>query len=245
MVLKNSPKVNIYYNVISETLSKINADKKDIKFQLISDSCILSCETADEKFLQLLNAIQTIQKDCILESIFIRGAISIGTIHFDDERKIVYGSGLIKAYELESKEKYPRVIIDPAIIAFQERTKHELYLEFNKYENSDNQKRILRLIFEDYSEQDQPIIKISNGKIFTAFAERVFSDDPENVSIVLNNLKSSIYENEHAYEKLIWMRDYWIISLRNLPDPRFFWNSDTEQKHHMALLGLVGEFEAL
>jgi len=45
--------------------------------------------------------------------LFFRGAITRGLLYYSDELGILYGSGLIKAYDIECEiAKYPRIIID-------------------------------------------------------------------------------------------------------------------------------------
>jgi hypothetical protein len=45
---------------------------------------------------------------------FVRGGVSIGR-HFENTR-IIFSEGLIRAYELQQPDPYPRISIDPAIV---------------------------------------------------------------------------------------------------------------------------------
>ena len=64
-----------------------------------------------EELLSLVHA----QGELIDFDIIIRGGVSIGDIFISESR--VFGPGLMKAYELESKYAlYPRIIIDPLLI---------------------------------------------------------------------------------------------------------------------------------
>jgi hypothetical protein len=48
--------------------------------------------------------------------IIIRGSMTFGDIYFDDMKNIVYGSAMVRAYELENGSAiYPRIILDPEI----------------------------------------------------------------------------------------------------------------------------------
>lgn len=47
------------------------------------------------------------------DDIFLRGGISTGSLFYDEKLHFVFGSGLVKAYFLESNiAKYPRIVID-------------------------------------------------------------------------------------------------------------------------------------
>lgn len=50
------------------------------------------------------------------DDIFFRGSITKGLLFYDENLHFIYGSGLIRAYELESNiAVYPRIIIDPCL----------------------------------------------------------------------------------------------------------------------------------
>lgn len=131
MVYNLDGKLDIYFNTIQSVLSNINEDKPKIEYQLVSDSIILACDLKKEDFIILLTAIQTIQAKCTIQNIWIRGAISIGSIYFNRENNIVIGSGLNTAYLLESLAKYPRVIIDPKIISAGGFGTREMFMQDN------------------------------------------------------------------------------------------------------------------
>jgi hypothetical protein len=61
-------------------------------------------------FLEVLNLVY-VQCDLILQKIILRGALSIGDIV--KSWGVVYGPGLVEAYELEQRASNPRIIIDP------------------------------------------------------------------------------------------------------------------------------------
>lgn len=62
-------------------------------------------------FIHFLNGFNYI---LLLFDLYIRGGISIG-FHYEDDN-IIFSEGLIKAYELESKSIYPRIILDDELI---------------------------------------------------------------------------------------------------------------------------------
>ena len=72
-----------------------------------------ACVSEYDALKLLANLMRKIQTRLLCESkMIIRGGITIGEFYADD--RIIFGKGLIRAYELESSyAKNPRVIIDP------------------------------------------------------------------------------------------------------------------------------------
>jgi len=67
-------------------------------------------------FEKLCEAIIKIQRYLASQNVWLRGAISAGTTHISQNKKQIVGKAYIKAYELEGKAKYPRVILDSNIL---------------------------------------------------------------------------------------------------------------------------------
>lgn len=72
-------------------------------------------------FFEILNLVH-IQCDLVLQNIIIRGALTAGDIV--KSWGVMYGPGLVRAYELEKEASYPRVIIDDRL--FQELKRNAL-----------------------------------------------------------------------------------------------------------------------
>ncbi len=65
-------------------------------------------------FFEILQMVHA-QASLANRGIFIRGAMTIGNMHFDPET--AFGPALVAAYQLESQTAlYPRIIIDPALL---------------------------------------------------------------------------------------------------------------------------------
>lgn len=69
--------------------------------------------------------------------IFFRGAITKGLLYYDEKLHFVFGSGLIRAYELESNIAiYPRIVIDdclcpsPILVGWEKDHKNIWYLDY-------------------------------------------------------------------------------------------------------------------
>lgn len=89
--------------------------KETVSISTFSDSVIISTRADIVGLLLITSIAQILSCNLFCLGILARGAISKGLlIHTDN---MVLGSGLIKAYELESKAAiYPRVIVDECVI---------------------------------------------------------------------------------------------------------------------------------
>lgn len=84
--------------------------------------CIIRFIDGNEKFypanipfLEFINLIR-IQGELINKGIVIRGGITYGEFYYDSNKHFVYGPGVVKAYNLERSAKFPRIIVDNAIL---------------------------------------------------------------------------------------------------------------------------------
>ncbi|MCA6364069.1 MAG: hypothetical protein IM638_13595 [Bacteroidetes bacterium] len=226
-----------YFEVITKTLKKVKSSKENVRGQLVSDSVILASELSIEGLRELLTAVQTIQCDCARENIWIRGAVTLGDIHFDTELNIVVGNGLSDAYILESQEKYPRVIIDPRIIASYDsnpshQTKEYFILQYN-YDSIypgavDRPNRLIYQYPTDFT-------IINNDAIFISFAERIALKNIDDLEYIYTNIKNELYSGTQNYAKYLWLKNYLTQTL--FSHSNFYGNSepkDREKAHYYA-----------
>jgi hypothetical protein len=98
------------------------AKDKDIHYQNFSDLCITATPVKGDAvpfhsqgifFLELLGLIHA-QVGLLGQGVFVRGGITIGPLV--KSYNVLYGPGLVKAYELEQTAQYPRIIVDPAAL---------------------------------------------------------------------------------------------------------------------------------
>ena len=93
-----------------------------IKVKIFSDNIFLcaSLEQGEElqvfkEFFTIINEIESTMIN--LNSSFVRGAIVVGKVHFEDN--FVLGEALLKAYEIESKVAiFPRIVIDETVFEY-------------------------------------------------------------------------------------------------------------------------------
>lgn len=88
------------------------------KYCLFSDNILFFApyedETdADNLYLNMLYGLSEFMIQYERDDLFFRGAITKGELYFDEKAHFVFGSGLIRAHEMESRSAiYPRIVID-------------------------------------------------------------------------------------------------------------------------------------
>ena len=80
--------------------------------KLFSDCICISCHVHD--LLTMLSELAWLQFNLSTWGIFVHGAIAEGA-HFENAR-MIFSEGLINAYELNKRNKYPRVLIKETIV---------------------------------------------------------------------------------------------------------------------------------
>jgi hypothetical protein len=91
------------------------AGDASFRAQNFSDSLILTADRTPSGLWRLLFAIRELTWFLLDIGVLVRGGVTIGRVQHDEE--IVYGVGVLRAYELESKiADVPRVILDDSVI---------------------------------------------------------------------------------------------------------------------------------
>ncbi len=86
-----------------------------VNVSTFSDNVVISLKPS-KAVTSLLLAMATIVLSTATRGFYIRGGIAVGDIIHDDE--VVFGPGLNRAYEIESKiAKFPRIIVDQEVLA--------------------------------------------------------------------------------------------------------------------------------
>lgn len=152
-------------------------------------------------FYEMLDLVQ-MQGELINHGICIRGGVSIGNVHFDNQT--LFGPGFVRAYELESMyANYPRIVIDPNLIA-QLRKDKRLASSHNTLE-------------EEFSYISKNVRRESDGIYFIDYLRSFLSeiDDPDNISTFIANHKKIIVDNAGSATELtpvaakyLWMASY-------------------------------------
>ncbi len=88
---------------------------KGVMMTSISDSLVFSIGLKEHGAMNKITKLLSAFTQILLSQygLLLRGGIAVGKLYHDSD--VVYGPGLVKAYELENKFSiYPRIIIDPS-----------------------------------------------------------------------------------------------------------------------------------
>lgn len=100
-------------------IQKINAID-DFSIKVFSDNIViaqkLQAGIVNDQIISILNLVSLLQFEAFFQFDFpLRGGITIGELFIDDS--VVWGTGLIEAYQIESRlANYPRVIVSQKVI---------------------------------------------------------------------------------------------------------------------------------
>lgn len=91
------------------------AGDASFRAQNFSDCLILTADKTVSGLWRLLSAIRELTWYLLDIGVLVRGGVTIGRVQHDEE--IVYGVGVLRAHELESKiADFPRVILDEDVV---------------------------------------------------------------------------------------------------------------------------------
>lgn len=237
-LLKSPKETTNAMTTISGTLDKLRElwrdinPKHEIKTTIFSDSIILAYDLnkrgdASNRYIfeHFCIAVGQLQAELVSQNVWVRGAVTCGDLYFPQVSidTIIYGSGFVRAYELESQHAiYPRIIIDTKIIKkLQYQNRAELIKGINKncingeYGNwngsliydvnlghNPNGIRFLENDVHLFIDYIQPIMRIKNTE--TSSIKLISLDK------VIKNLSNKILEadNSSIYKKYQWVIDY-------------------------------------
>jgi hypothetical protein len=226
-------KLENFFKITKENFKIIEAAKKEIRKFILSDSIILVVEIDNDSFgnfEKLLRAIKNLQADLALEDIWLRGAVSYGDVHLSDsgdEEKIIYGDGYIRAFELENKAIYPRVIIDPRIVSLLKKTRTSFLDDYSCLIRDPNDA-------ERYPIKNTEIESLDNDLVFAMPSDRNSPDDDlfisygskilyeslkslsaDHITRMYRILKKAMYEEHEHFPKYNWVKKYFTEILRS------------------------------
>lgn len=210
-----------YFGIVGEVIKYLNRipSKKDIGSIVISDSIIFSVplknDGGQDNLQQLCIAVGLLQQHLALKNIWLRGGISFGKTYFDKRNNQIVGPAYINAFELESKiAKYPRVVLDSAIIA---KTGHTDYESFCAFLNEEHHGGIRasnwgkNIIYNGKNMQGEDVGTINKDvPLFIDYLSPLLQNQKPRLTTVVNNLTTSIYKNGDVYAKFRWVADYLI-----------------------------------
>jgi hypothetical protein len=174
--------------------------------QSISDAVVLSADLEPWGLYHLCYSISQLAITLLERTIFIRGAITKGMLYHDD--KTVFGPGLVRAYDFESKiARFPSVIVSRDIV-------HDIEMAKLNFPWTENFKDILMRA------QDGPLYLNVLDRIATELNGMVgrlpheLRTDPRYGAIEL--LRDNIQikfdgstDDPKIFEKIQWFAAYW------------------------------------
>jgi len=190
-----------------------------IEIIAISDSIIISIprNISDESDIgnlrHLCIAVAIFQ--CMLAklNIWLRGGISNGKTYFNSKKAQVVGPGYIRAYELEEKyAKWPRVILDPALIKLHGFSSADDFIE--KMNVTDSKEKEAHQwdgnVLFNWKYSDGTLVEtiIKDVPLFIDYMSYYCEMDREGMSDIASHLKDNIYMNNDIYPKYRWVADY-------------------------------------
>lgn len=219
-LLDDKKRIELYFNKIIKILRTLKTveGKSEIEYALISDSVVLSFPFRNrlQNLNEFLTALGRIQAELCLENIWLRGAVTIGSIKMQriGGNQVVFGKGLSEAYIMESKHaKYPRILIDPKIIKRLKRTREKL---MNELASMNTNSIFFKSILFDpsvrsyFSEKDVPGAIIANDGVWINFFEYVRSNKIK-FNKFIEDLKENLYLGQEHYEKYKWLQSYALL----------------------------------
>lgn len=152
-------------------------------------------------FYEMLDLVH-MQGELINHGVCVRGGVSLGKVHFDNQT--LFGPGFVRAYELESiYANYPRIVVDPFLIDQVRKdrrlasTQHTLEQELSYIRNN--------------------IRKDGDGIHFIDYLRSFLTeiDEPDNIPVFLRRHKEIILQNaggatelSSVVAKYLWMASY-------------------------------------
>lgn len=179
-------------NRIHDTYPDRGCNMTDFKYFIFSDNIVFFAPYESET--EMLNLTMNL---CVglseflfryqKRNLFFRGAITKGLLYFDEKLPLLFGTGLVDVYTMESeKAKTPRILVDNCLAS-------PILSEFKKDEDG--------LYFLDYLESGFALFRRSQ-KQKDAFA-------------IIHNQKNAIEnmlrlhsDNSHIFEKYLWLARY-------------------------------------
>lgn len=165
-------------------------------------------------FYELLDLVH-MQGELVIHGICLRGGVSIGEIHFEEQT--IFGPGFVRAYELESiYAKYPRVVVDPKFIKALSSDKRLLSSHNPEKYEIDSIRKMIR-------QEDDGVYSID---YLRAFLGEV--DEPEDQPFFLRKHKELILSNSKGLDdlnpisaKYLWMANYHNTVISEIDDKVF------------------------
>lgn len=202
------PKIEDYLNTIAASVRDQTADRSDIEVGslVFSDTTILVAEfKSDLDYLcKFLMRVRNFQYACAREGIWLRGAVSVGQLHFDSTQGRIVGSALNKAYDMEKLAMYPRIILEPSIIDRFSMPRREFLAKLNDRRGVHESGK--HIVFDGYGTAH--LGEFPTDAIFLDFLAPLRWGEEKDVQRIYDVLRNACNSRADTYIKYRWLIDY-------------------------------------
>lgn len=217
--LEDTSLADFYANECKNYIQKVLQPdpKKDIKFQIFSDSIVLHCDQDRDlhreplNLVNLLIAIAKIQSFMSSKGFWLRGAVTMGNLYSNESSNALMGTALIRAYELESKFAItPRVILD---LEFYSKLGglDTFTKKINSFLSNLNYKNWVGDVVENPQNFPQSSLNVHMDNLaFVHFFNDYLAsvESAQRLLEAIKHIKSNLYSNPAVYDKMIWLTSY-------------------------------------
>ena len=165
-----------------------------------TDNIVIGCPVHDDAESEMgiiFSNLSWLQMEMVREGLFLRGGLAVGDLYMDGE--LVFGRGLLEAYEAESTmARDPRIVL--AASARKYVRKHIGYYVSGP----------------EGSPQYRDLLRDSDGQVFLNYLSCILDDDPPAFSL-LSEHGHQVREmlNKFQSHPLIWSKYLWTASYHN------------------------------
>lgn len=184
-------------------IAKVGKAAEDLRIKIMSDSIVFAILVSVEYSLSMLLYVTGDVQGRLMEReerrIFTRGGIARGEFYIDED--IMFGEGLVRAYELEGEAKYPRVIIKKEVT--------NEYLKRNIEDEGKKKRHYVTMLQSDEIYDKQIFVtswakvmeedrdkKIAFRKSLIAYSEKIMEEGEEGIREKYEWLKKHLIEDK-------------------------------------------------
>lgn len=220
-------KINAIFDVINESVSLVisqepraSVPRSGLKSIIVSDSIILWTTPDDrspgqdiKSLRYLLHCIETIQYQCALQNVWIRGGVSHGEILQSPSN--IAGPAYLSALSIEKVAQFPRVLVDAKMMReiFAGRDKEYMFHQINQtLSNQDFSGEFLFKWRNDLPYTDPPTHFIPDYPFFVNYLGRLVDrESSDHFETIWNHLQSNYYsKTPSVHGKYKWVLEYLI-----------------------------------
>lgn len=161
-----------------------------------SDSIVISTDPTEQGLIHLLMHVEKIGFSLLRLEMLYRGGIARGLLYHDE--RSVFGPGLIAAYDLEDRERLPRVVLDQPVVDAARSTDEPVRTIFKRTTREDTDGvtfvhylRVLRQIADCEGQTPSDVRELQEGT--RSFIDRALT---------------RFQEDRGKVKKYEWFRDY-------------------------------------